>query len=853
MSQFQTRDQFILAAASEKIILAHVTARKRLYVFNAPVGNVYSKQVPHFVSELKQNDSDLTKVNSEMDVVEGTFYYDIKQSTLFVHLIGNESPDNVEVIATHKFFYSNKPLQTTHNLDIIAEDVNYEARITRSPGYKHKIGIDQGLSSLVGEGTLSLKNEDGGLDDIFDSLIFENQQVVIYTWNQDLTPDKAKVIYRGRITNKTYNTTTVSFKIKDLIFSLLDAPNIQAYGPDDNVSESVQGQYKRRVYGRVDGLQSQSISQIADGITLTGTVAMIADSNIITGTGTSFLSETLQEDTITIGTQEFTIDSVDSDTQITASDEADFAVSGQTALLTPSRGSVARNRTFLSAGHICAEVTHEVVNALQFNRVVLDSTDGLFSGDFIEFLETGERLEIRNVAPGNLVVLQQNMITKPTPGTQIKRQPIQEVYISQNRVNADDFSIFNDNSGCGIIFDTDAEFNLARPSNTAFTGSFVNGSRVVTFTTGEVSLDEVFKPGDFIKPDGLTYTTFYKILNVNGNTIDLTETFVDPSVTDICEVKSPNYIDDDTVISVNILGKTVDGTVNGAWIQTVAQVQRDLIQDININAVNETSFQAGSLDATQLVSMAIPFSFSSKSLPNVKTITDALNKSVSSSLTLDVDLNLKYQVLNAFTGEDLKVIRDSDVISWNITTTNGKTYRSALVKYRFTDVDLATLESGNKFTSFESTFVSRYIETNKADELQIYLYEERDAVIASHRHLYYNSLGRATMKIVTDLRLENVEIGQVVIADFNRLYKRKGDNVRKKAMLVVGKTATGEKVELELSDLGNTFNTSSYITPNDAPEYNLATDDEKLIYGYITDNQGIVDNLEDTAGIHLIS
>ena len=72
-------------------------------------------------------------------------------------------------------------------------------------------------------------------------------------------------------------------------------------------------------------------------------------------------------------------------------------------------------------------------------------------------------------------------------------------------------------------------------------------------------------------------------------------------------------------------------------------------------------------------------------------------------------------------------------------------------------------------------------------------------------------------------------------------------------MLVSGKTVTGQETTLELSDLGNTFNTSSYITPNNAPDWSAATEDEKIIYGYITDNQGIVDNEEDTAGTHLIS
>lgn len=853
MSTFNDRSEFINAASSEKITLATIEAKKRLYVWVNVGGGIYSKVVPNFVTKLKQDDQELNEFNSLVGLPEGYFYYEVKTSTLYAHFNGSVAPNTVEVIATYKLFYSNKGTSLAHDLSSSADEVHWDGRITASPGYKHKIGIDQALTSLVGEGTLSLQNNDAGLDQIFDDYIFENQSVVIYSWNPSLPTHQSKVIYRGSITNKSYNGSIVTFKIKDLIFTLLDAPSLSPYTNDDNVAESVKGQYKRRVYGRVDGLRSQSIDQISTGFPLSGTGSMPANGSIILGQGTSFLNEIVQGDTVIIGTQEFTVQSVDSDTQISVDDESEFSFSGQNMLLNPERGSTLRNRNFISAGHVCAKVTHQVVEALQFNRIKLNSTSGLFPGDFVEFDATGERIEIKNIAPGNIVVLQQNVVLKPNIGSDVIRQPVQEVYINGIKVNSDDFSVFNTSSGCGITFNDIAEFNLARPRNTVFSANFTNGSREITVSTSEISLDEVFQPGDFVKPDDSNYTQFYKINHLTESSIFISENFAQPSIVDIVEIKSPNYLNDSSIVSVNILGKTEDGTESGVWIQTAAQATRDLLNDINIDTVNEQSFLDASEDANQLVSVAIPFDFNSKSLPTVKALTDSLNKSIHGSLTLDNDLQIKYQVLNVYSGETLPVIRDSDVKNWKIKTTNGKTYKTALVKYRHTDTDLSTLEDGNKFVSFESEFVSRYIGTNKVDELDIYLYEDRDAEISAHRHLYYNSLSVATATLETDLRLENIEIGQVVIVEFERLYRRKGDSVRKKTMLVSGKTVTGEQTQLELSDLGNTFNTSSYITPNDAEDWSMASSDDKLIYGYITDNQGIVNDEEDTAGTHLIS
>lgn len=855
MSQFQTRQEYTEAATSEKIVLAQVNAKARVYVFNGPDGSSrYTKTTPYFVAGLKADNTDLIEVENAELVTEETFFYDIETSLLYFRLAGDADPSTFEMIITYKFFFANKGLTTTHNLQDISEDVFYDGRIISSPGYKHKIGIDQALSSLVGEGSLILQNNDGGLDGVFDKLIFENQDVVIYSWNQDLEPDQSRVIYRGLVTNKKYDGTRVTFKIKDLIFNLLDSPTLTAYGDDDQVSESAKGQYKRRVYGRVDGLRCQSISQVADGIILTGKLRMLANSVELLGLGTSFLTQVVQGDTIVVDSQEFQVETVDSDLQITVTDESLYGFSNVDGLLQPERGSTLRNRTYLATGHVCAEVTHLVVEVPQFNRVKLNDTSGLFSGDFVEFVDNGERIEIKTVAPDNILVLRQNVVTKPTIGTQVIRRPIQEVYIGSRRVNADDYEIFNSSTGSGVTFQDDAEFNLARPRNTAFSATFTNGSRTVNVSNNEVSLQDIFTPGDFVKPDNITYTQFYKVVNVNTNSLDLNLAFSQPNIIDIVELISPEYLEDDSVVSVNILGKTVDNTASGEWISTVAQAQKDLLVDINISALNSPSFVQGEVDGNQLISMAIPEGFTNKTLPNVKTLSDKLNKSIRSSLTLDNDLLIKFQVLNVFTQEEIKTITDSDVLSWSINATNGKTYRSALSKYRFTDVDLNTLEDGNRFLSYESEFVARYIGTNKVDELDLYLYEERDAEISAHRHLYYNRLGVSTLKLTTDLRLENVEIGEVVIADFDRLYKRFGtDSHRKKLMLVIGKTVTGEKTELELSDLGNTFNASSFITPNDAPDFVVATDDEKLIYGYITDNNGITNNDEDTAGIHLIS
>lgn len=853
--RFKTRSEFIQAQSSEKLTMVHVHGRQRLYVFSGPSSNVYSKVVPYFVSDLKQNDTYLTRVTSLVNVNSpGKFYYDIKSSVLYVRPLTDSDPKTVEMIVTYRFFYSEVGINCTWDLQDISDEVFYDGRIKASPGYKHKIGIDQALTSLIGSGTLSLQCSDGELDSIFDKIIFENQTINVYSWNRDLKPSEAKIIYRGRVTNKTFNTDTLSFTVKDPIFELLQTPSNDVYSNSDNVSNSVKGQYKRLVYGRVDGLRCQSIDQIGDGFPLTGTVSASPDQAKLFGTGTQFLTEVFQGDKITVDSLEFTVDAIISNTEIDISDEPDYGFAARPATNSPVRGLPSKNRTYLATQHVCTEQSKTIVEVPQLNRVVLNNTDGLFPGDFIEFVSTSERIEIKNTAPGNVVVLRQNMITRPTIGSLATRRPIQKVYIDGSIVPANEFTIDNSTS-CGLSFSADVEFEIAPEKSTGYDLNFTNGSRLITYTGGgDIVISEQLSAGDWIKPNIPAYTTYYKISYIDNNDIYLVSNFLDTTVTDTADYKSPNYLSDDSVISVDILGKTVEGTASGAWISTIAQAERDLIEQIGLTEVNEASFTQGAIDGNQLVSIAIPESFSSKSLPTVKEIVDKLNKSISSSLTLDNDLKLKFQVLNSYTEDDILVINDFDVIDWSISATNGKIFNKIVAKYRFKDVGNDTLDSANNVYTFESEFVNRYIESGKLTEVSLYLYNTNEAQINAHRNLYQNRLSVSTLTVKTDLRLEGLEIGDIVIVDFERMYKRLGStDVRKKVVLVTGKTVSGQSISFEMSDLGNTFNTSSYITSNAAPEYLLSSDDERLIYGYITDNQGIVEDLEETAGVHLIS
>lgn len=876
-----SRASTITQATSEKITLATVEAKQRLFTFNL-ADSVYSRTLPNLVVALAADDTNLTKVDTPL-VNPGEFHYDITSGTLYFRLEDDADPVNFEIIATYQLRFSSKSLTlpapgVSGAIPNIGDDVFWDGRVKDSPGYKHKIGIDQALTSLVGEGTLKLQNNDAGLDSVFDRLIFENQRVVIYSWLQGLDPADARIIYRGRVTNKTFTTNEVTFTVKDQTFSLLDSPPLRAYQSGDeylgsvytNIAEANRGQILRRVYGRVDGLRCQGVEMIGNGIPLQSVGSMALESNIITinneATSLSsivspFASEVVLEgDTVILGGQEFTVESTDfsgpfGSFRIITDQPTDFPFTALPMLIRPARGLSYPfiGRRFVATGHRCTQVLAQVIEIKQLNRVTVSDTAGLFPGDFVDFASIPQRVQIERVAPGNVLVLRQNLQARPPLGSFISREPIQDIFINGKRVRFEDYTIVNATDSCGFQFTADAELNITRAKRSSFNFTFTNGSRNVTASIGDVPLSDILQPGDYIRPDEDGYTTRYQIRGVGENSLTLVNPFGDTTITERALYWQPDFINDETVVSCNILGKSLDPATGAGWISTAAAAQLDLLQEQNLVDLNVASFTEASLQAPPIVSMAIPEDFTSKSIPTIKDITDRLNRTVQQSLTLDNNLLVKCQALYAKTGTNLVEISDKDVIQWGVKTTNGKTFRNVLARFSFKDYDVTTQDKGNDFYSVNSRFVDRYIKTNKASEIDLYLYNPEDAETWAQRYLYYNRLGFTTLTITTDLRLENLEIGDSVIADFARLYVRYGsEDFKKKVMLVVGKTVTGERVQLELSDLGNTFNASAFITENDAPDYATSTNQDRLVQGYITESNGIVDDNENSANTNLI-
>lgn len=1001
MREFKTREDYINATTSEKITLVHLSAATQVFNFTDLGSNRYSKQSKYIITDIKG----FTQTNNTL-VDIGEWYFDIPNKILYIGT--DQDISTTKIVATIRLFFSDAPVKSTWNLQDNEQEVEYDARVLSNPTFKSSVGTDQKGSSLTNSGTLKLENNDGYFDDIFDFLVFENKEVIVYSWNRYLKPSEKQILFKGNIYNKSFTSESVSFQIKDAYTRIEESISLIQYTELDNVSNKYLNQYKRRIYGKVNELLVRSVDQVANGYTLTGTVStnISADANV-TGLGTLFTTELVVNDNIEIDSQEFKVESISNNTtmvisssepiytrgdntsfskitettltglvsvnilnlkqitgigtlfttELTTSDvikingnkyNIDTIINNNTLLIDtdvvelfqtqqykkyetnsltggltfnpPARtvtgtGTIfldettpgdeitfnqrtfiiedvidnttlvidgdqstvsqvtnisatnipelpwrKKNREFLVSSHALSEETSNIVSTQELNRITVADASGFSSGDIVAIIESGvfkQNAEILRII-NNKITFKFNLNKKYLNGSIVKKQAISKVYIEGKELAINDLvSIDNDVNGATFQISNLSEFNITPSRNINVSFQFIAGSREVTLTTfGFDTLTELLGPRDFIKAIGDTDSSFAEVLKVDSNKIYLRTPYTGGSKISTLTYRKPNVIGDDTNVTVNCSGKTDDGTPSGKLLSRGPEVIKDLLEEAGLtDLLDLPSFDQATLDSPYSASIAIPQDIESKTIPTLKSIIDLISKTVSGALVINSELKLAYTILDATVPQtrDLRVIRFDDLKSWGITSKSGNLYKSVNVKYNFKDYGNDRKASDFDNIILTSDFVSDFDTSNKTDEIELYVDNLKDAQELGERYLYYNSLSQSEITLKSDLRLSDITIGQKVILDVPRLYRRLGDlSTGLKVCTVISIEVTGKETIIKVSDLGNLYNRSSIIADNLDVDYSVANSTDKIYSAYITDEDSLVDTDEQTSNTNLI-
>lgn len=827
-----TFEEASILPRSEKVTLVTMMGEIKAKIFTNYSGSIYYKDVNYSVELVKQDGVNLLQVYSIGSIIEGSFFYSFTEKRIYVRLTGNIDPVTSDVGIVYKFYFSNAPL-------ILPYDLNEGEPVEWLP-YIESIGsvgqvLDDESTGIVLESSSSVKliNSEGYFDEIFDVLVWENKTVKFYSWFPITHISQARQIFDGVVESKDYSPESVTFKVKDFIYRLRDFVDLPVFtSSDGSLSPSLIDTPKRRVYGQLKQMKCAGIDSVLDGFTIDGTATILAGTNSITGTGTSFFSQLSPGDEVIfyVNNEElkFGIESISSNTSAIVNKNADISVVNKSIKNNPRNPYRSTNRSWHVAGHKLREPTSIITSVVSNNRFQVDTTQDLYAGDKV--LIGTDLISIRRVS-GNEIVTQSAVSPLPSVSDTIKKLPIQNVFFGSRELIYDrDWDYVNTTESI-ININNLAEFNITQEKPLGVNVTFTNSSRSIT-TASTVDFRAILGSGDWIKKNSIFSGEgdWYEILDVKEQEIILRTPYTGSTLTTTALIKDVNYIVDDSLITCNCLGMEVDGL----WIKTPSNAVRHmLLSDADFDYVDENSFSKANADCDFILSMVIPESLESEP-PSIRDVITKINESVFGSLYGDSSLSISYSILNSEKPESSQVITDTDILSFTTESTT-EIYNKITVNYR-PFVDFFTGSDTFDRVNYNSGYVDKVIGIKATNERTCYLYEDDKAEIIAQRLALFKSMSNTKVTLKGKMNLFLNVVNDKIFLSLDRLFKRIGGGDRLKIGIVTGSKRSQTEVDLTISDLGNIFNRIPSIAPNSESDYSGASLEDKARWGYIVDN-----------------
>lgn len=859
-----TYAQYQEKTSSEKNGLATIDGARKLVGWVLDSGSVY--RVDDFnesvVVSVENNGVSLTAVGSVGAVVSGTYYHDRTNKKLYLELSDSSDPTDITlnfVALVSRFFFAEVPtiapwdLSTGYNVEwvpLLAPVSNFGVELDNT----NQIG-----KAIEGKGSVAMTNDQAFWRGKYDKVVFENQKSFIYSWSRELPITEAKLLFRGRIQDRSWSNTAVTFTLKDFLNELRgEVPlNNMEDVAGALIPDGLKLAKQRRIYGDVNGFRPTNIDQVLDGVPGTGTVTAVNGSATITGSGTLFLNELNPGDQLLIdgflneeGDEEtVTVETISSDTSLTLGGDFEGpGLSGATFKIIPERDKPTTNRNHFVSGDTLKESSTTVVtapNELQFT--VADASD----------FRTGDRItvngETRTIARLSLNTIRlSNVLTAaPSPSDVVTRTPIYNVKINANVLQLTrDYTI--PASLDRIILDEDAEFNVAPDLALPGTSSFSAGSRTVT-GTGTDYLRDV-QAGDFIRARGETYV---RVLQVSSETsLSLVSVPGYTVAGASSQLRKPNYYTEgEDVLTCSVIGTTGDKTKTGTFLSRGPEIVQDILEEAGLtDDLDSASFTTSNDISEHRCGLAIPSTYNQTTAPSVRDVIDSINESILGALIQNNNFQLEYNVLRPDKDVEVALILDeTDAFKFSVRSDSKRLVRNVQVGYNALEYDPLTLGSSQSTSVFTSDLVQYLVKKSDTKEINTVLVDEASGRAFAGRYAFLLELASSVINIETALQTSQLSVTDKVSFSHPEMYERLGSTDRRRITSVASALKSSSSVRLKLDDLANAFTRVAIITENTANDFTTATDTEKAYNGYITDSEGLVNNTDvSTLGINVI-
>jgi hypothetical protein len=807
---------------SVKTVLAHIDCRQLVKLFTEDSPGVWTRQSDLFVVGVQINGSELPLED---------FSYSPATKTLSISR--STDPGTETVTLTYRLFLSDRPQNLPFDLSD-GEEVEYLPLITSIGELKLALDFEQTGVALETNSSIVIENTDGFFDDKFDQLIFENQRCAFYSWGPAIPLSEAKLLYRGRVREKSFTDNSVRLSLVDDIFQLRKPVDTGRFSlGDGRLSPSDIDRPKPRVYGQARTMRTTGTDKILDGYPLGQISGNIGDVVI---TGTDFFTKLLQDDRIILtvdGQQvELTILAVVSNSVATVTTVLPAQIINEYATVRPARPARLLNRRWHIAGHRLSEIEAEVTQVISSSRFAVSTVDGIMPGNVFRF---GPQSRVVSRVSGNQIILTQGFSPAPIVGDILSRSPIVEAFLGESLLVPGRDYTYENGPDAVLVLDPLAEFNVSPVLGTSFNMTFTASSTEVT-TTADVDLKTLFGPGDWIISADISHQVWYEITNVVEKKLDLRSPYAGPTVTNQPRRRSPQVADDRSLVTVSCYGLERDGK----WIRTPADCVLDLIKnDSGLDGINEQSFATASKVSPATVSLII------RTQDRIRDVIGKINATCFGSLFQDINFNISYSVLNGDLPSGTRIFRDDDILDFSVKTTNQIAGRVDATFGPYVDTQTGRDSVGT--VSEVSDFVAATSAIGQVRQLELALFSGSDAETVSQRSSFFSGLSRSIVSISSKLNLALYSLNDRLIIALDRIYYGYGSGKRIKSGLVSSISKNGSGVSVELNDLGGVFNRVARIAPNDAPEYSSSTALDLVFNGFIVDDFTLTpDNTSET-------
>lgn len=838
-------------AASEKITLAVVQVSSRLMGWALHSGSVYKLQNVRFsVIESVSDSGNEYAVGSSSALSAGQYFFDRASQTLFIRTTGSDNPNGRFIVARANLHFANVSVTLPHDL-ADGYEVFWEPMVKETSNFGVEIDtINQTSEAIEGSGTLTLYNDQDFWPANFDKLTFDNGLCRIYSYNRDLEPSDARLIFKGKINKKTYSPGAITLALQDIISELKTPLTLGTIADLEARTGSDLAEARQRlIIGRVFGHVPVNIDQVLDGYPLPGTVSAVYNSEVLTGVGTSFLRDLSPDDRLILDGEEYTVATISSDTSLTLTEKyaVPAGVTNASVNMLPDLPKRWMNRVWHIAGHPLREPRTTVAAGSSISVLFLDDASDIYAGDsiYVGTLGSGDLVKVDKVVGENIVYLLNSLATIPPIGTPVFRPAVQNVRINDTLLTYyQDYTVDAEAATLTLRNTAEANSSPIRHLTTALT--FTAGSRTVTGIGLKTSVEPNLMVG-VINND-----VFFEILSVDSDTQLTLRTPATFNATATGRYKYLIFDPSQDKLSLDVLGKTENGETDGVLLKTAPSIVKSLLKEIGLaEDIEETSFDEAESIAYMHLGFVIPSAYNDKTTPIYRDIINTVNKSVFGSLIQNDDLKIEFNILQPVKNVNAVRFDESDILSMSFDASAANLVKTVTVRYQPREYDYISGAASNRTESKTSDTSTYLIGATQEKTFETKLVAEADARIIANRWSFILESGAGRGTLVTKLQGMLLNVGDTIEISNRKFFERVGSSSKSRLFLVEAVRRSGSQVQFEVVDLSNAFSRVAAI--NDFSNvYASANERERLYGGYYTDEFGLIGNDPDTSGANLI-